>query len=155
MLTALRPRILASGIGVCVLLQLARASADADDGPAVEKITKLNLRAADEYQNLNRHEPRNILKEALAAAKGAGLDTPPVTARTYVHLGVVMLAGFKQKDEAVKLFSKALGIEPDIKLDKPLANPEIQDVYNEAVASQQAEDSGGGEPREISLDAKI
>jgi Tfp pilus assembly protein PilF len=155
MLTALRPGILASVIGVCMLLQLARASAEADDGPAVEKITTLNQRAVDEYQNLNFDEARNILKEALDAAKGAGLDTHPVTARTYVHLGVVMLAGFKQKDEAVKLFRKALGIEPDIKLDKALANPEIQDVYNEAAASQQAGDSGGGESREISLDAKI
>ena len=44
--------------------------------------------------------------------------------------------GFKQKDEAIKQFRKALEIQADIKLDKILATPEVQEVYDEAVAQQ-------------------
>ena len=36
--------------------------------------------------------------------------------------GIVIFAGFKQKDVAIKNFRKAIDIEPDIKLDKVLAN---------------------------------
>ena len=49
-------------------------------------------------------------------------------------------AGFKQKDEAIKQFRKALEIQPDIKLDKILATPEVQEVYDEAVAAQKEAD---------------
>ena len=47
---------------------------------------------------------------------------------------MVELAGFKEKDEAIKLFRQALDIQRDIKLDKSLATPEIQAVYDEAVS---------------------
>ena len=63
-------------------------------------------------------------------------ENHPVTARTYVHLGIVTFLGFKQKDEAIKQFRKALDIQADIKLDKILATPEVQEVYDEAVEQQ-------------------
>jgi hypothetical protein len=56
-----------------------------------------------------------------------------------VHLGIVVFAGFKQRDEAIKYFRKALEIQADIKLDKILATPEVQEVYDEAVASRSEE----------------
>jgi Tfp pilus assembly protein PilF len=150
--TALRSsgiRFFASLVGACALvatLAAGPARAEAENSAAVEKVTKLNKRAVDEYQNLNFDEARKLLKEALDDAAEAGLESHPVTARTYVHLGVVVFAGFKQKDEAIKLFRKALEIQPDIKLDRSLANPEIQEVYDEAVAAQKSE-AGGGEKK--------
>ena len=69
-----------------------------------------------------------------------------VAARTHVHLGVVLFAGFKQKDEAVAEFKKALEMAPDVKLDKLLATPEIQEVFDQAVSEQKGE-GGGGERR--------
>ena len=66
----------------------------------------------------------------------SGLENHPVTARTYIHLGIVTFTGFKQQDEAIKQFRKALEIQADIKLDKILATPEVQEVYDEAVAQQ-------------------
>jgi hypothetical protein len=126
-------------VGLLVLsvpLVPARPALAAEADPAVlDKITKLNRKALDEYQNLNFDEARKLLQEALDAASEAGLDRHPAAARTYVHLGVVVLAGLKQKDEAVKLFRKALDIQPDIKLDKSLATPEIQEVYDSVAAS--------------------
>jgi len=112
----------------------ATARAEAEDSAAVEKVTKLNKKAVDAYQDLNFEEARKLLKSAIDVCTQSNLDNHPVTARTYVHLGIVVFNGFKQRDEAVKHFKKALEIQADIKLDKILATPETQEVFDEAVA---------------------
>jgi hypothetical protein len=122
-----------------VLATSATARAADEDPAAIEKVTKLNKKAVDEYQNLNFDEARKLLKAAIDQSVQLGLENHPVTARTYIHLGIVTFLGFKQRDEAVKYFRKALDIQPDIKLDKILATPEVQEVYDEAAASQQKE----------------
>lgn len=125
------------GLAPLVLVMAAPvgvAYAQADDPAAVDKVTKLNKKAVDEYENLNFDEARKILKDALDLCSQSGLDKHPITARTHIHLGVVILAGFKQRDLAIKQFKKALEIQPDIKLTKSLANPEIQEAFDEAVA---------------------
>jgi hypothetical protein len=111
-----------------------------EDSPAVEKIVKLNKKAVDEYQNLNFDKARKILEDALEACSRSGLDSHPVTARTHVHLGVVLFAGLKQKDAAIDEFKKAAAIQSDVKLDTALATPEIQEVFDQAVAAPK---SGG------------
>ena len=116
----------------------AAARAEAEDSAAVEKVTKLNKKAVDEYQNLNFEEARKLLKNAVEVCGQSGLENHPVTARTYIHLGIVTFTGFKQREEAVKQFRKALDIQADIKLDKILATPEVQEVYDEAVEQQKA-----------------
>ncbi|HEX4404817.1 MAG TPA: tetratricopeptide repeat protein [Polyangia bacterium] len=108
--------------------------AHAQSDEAVDKVTKMNKKAVEEYENLNFEESRKILKEALDFCSQNGLDKHPVKARTHIHLGIVILAGFKQREVAIKQFRKALEIEPDIKLTKSLANPEVQEAFDEAVA---------------------
>jgi hypothetical protein len=137
-------RIVVPLAGLALLAAAAPARAD-DDSAAVEKITKLNKKAVDEFENLNFDQARKILKDALDACSRAGLDQSQVAARTHVHLGVVLFAGFKQKDEAVVEFKKALEMAPDVKLDKLLATPEIQEVFDQAVSEQKGEAGGGGE----------
>jgi hypothetical protein len=132
-------RPLACLLGLALLAATGSARAEADDSAATDKIVKLNKRAVDEYENLNFDEARKILNNALAACTQSGLDNHPVAARTHLHLGVVLFAGFKQKDQAVKEFRKALDIQADIKLDKTLANPEIQAVFDEAAGAQKSE----------------
>jgi Tetratricopeptide repeat len=119
---------------VATLATSATVRAEAEDSAAVEKVTKLNKKAVDEYQNLNFEEARKLLKNAIDVCTQSNLENHPVTARTYVHLGIVTFNGFKQRDEAVKQFKKALEIQGDIKLDKILATPETQEVFDEAVA---------------------
>jgi hypothetical protein len=128
----------AIALSVAVLTSATLARAEAEDSAAVEKATKLNKKAVDEYQNLNFEESRKLLKNAIDVCNSSGLDNHPVTARTYIHLGIVMFTGFKQKDEAIKHFRKALEIQADIKLDKILATPEVQEVYDEAVEQHKA-----------------
>jgi hypothetical protein len=90
-------RPFAALIGLCALL-LGPAPAWAQDAAAIDKVTKLNKRAVDEYQNLNFDEARKLLKDALDAAGEAGLDAHR-SART--HVPVVRWPASKQKDEAI------------------------------------------------------
>ena len=145
-LTRLAPWLLAAGL---LMLAFGRAPAHAEDeAAAIDKIVKLNKRAVDEYQNLNFDKARKLLDEALAACTRSGLDSHPVTARTHVHMGVVLFAGLKDKDGAVAEFKKAVQIQPDVKLDTALATPEIQEAYDQAVAGAGgAAASGEGPPR--------
>ena len=128
------------------------ARAEGEDAAALEKVTKLNKKAVDEYQNLNFEESRKALKAAIDICSQSGLENHPVTARTYIHLGIVTFTGFKQREEAVKQFRKALEIQADIKLDKILATPEVQEVFDEAAAAQKA-DSKPAEPAAKPADA--
>ena len=57
------------------------ARAEGDDAAALEKVTKLNKKAVDEYQNLNFEESRKALKAALDICAQSGLENHPVTAR--------------------------------------------------------------------------
>jgi hypothetical protein len=134
---------------MCWLLGLSLASrAMAEDAEAVNKVTRLNKKAIEEYENLNFEEARKILKEALDLCSSAGLDKHPVKARTHVHLGIVILTGFKQREVALKQFRRALDIQPDIKLTKILANPEIQQAFDEAVAGA-GSDKGEAGPSDL------
>jgi len=132
---------LAALLAGLVLLAAAAPARAGDDSAAVEKITKLNKKAVDEFENLNFDQARKILKDALDACARAGVENSDIAARTHVHMGVVLFAGFKQKDEALAEFKKALEMAPDVKLDKLLATPEIQEVFDQAVAAQKG---GGG-----------
>src|ERR1022692_2952867 len=137
-------RPLACLLGFALLVGAGVARAEADDSASIDKVVKLNKRAVDEYENLNFEDARKILKDALGACAQAGLDTHGVAARTHVHLGVVLFTGFKQKDQALKEFKKAIEIQGDIKLDKTLANPEIQAFFAEAAEAQKGGGGGGG-----------
>jgi hypothetical protein len=119
---------------LCLALAAAPLPARAQSDEVVDKVTKMNKKAVEEYENLNFEESRKILKEALDFCAQNGLDKHPIKARTHIHLGIVIFAGFKQRDLAIKQFRRALEIQPDIKLTKSLANPEIQEAFDEAVA---------------------
>jgi hypothetical protein len=131
--------------GLALLAVAAPARAQDENPAAVEKISKLNKKAVDEFENLNFDQARKILKDALDACSRSGLDGSQIAARTHVHLGVVLFAGFKQKDDALAEFKKALDIAPDVKLDKLLATPEIQEVFDQAVEAQKGQGADKGD----------
>jgi len=138
-------RALAVVVLAMLLAAAPRAVAQGEDTAVVDKITKMNKKAVEEYENLNFEEARKILKDALDIASQNGLDKHHIKARTHIHLGVVILGGFKQRELAMKQFRKALEIQPDIKLTKSLANPEIQEAFDEA-AKPIEEGTGGEKP---------
>src|SRR4029079_10533345 len=118
--------------------------AAADDQAAVNKVTQLNKKALDAYQNQDYEAARALLQEALELCASAGLVKHPIRARTHIHFGVVAIVGFKQREGGLKQFRKALEVQPDIKLTKSLANPELQDAFEEAVLASSGGDAGGG-----------
>ena len=138
-------RLLLAVVALVVVSGTARmASAQANKDDLAATVAKLNKKALDEYDNLNFEEARKILRDALDFCKEAGLEQHPIAARTNLHLGVDLLTGFKQRDAAAKYFRKALEIQPDIKMTKSLANPEIQAAFDEVVASLGKSGGGGG-----------
>ena len=100
----------------------------------VGKITLLNRKALEAYQHLEFETAMRLLNEALDQSERAGLTQHPIRARTFVTLGIVSLGGFRQRDQAVKYFRRALQIQPEVRLSPGLANPDIQAAFDEAIA---------------------
>ncbi|HEX3904538.1 MAG TPA: tetratricopeptide repeat protein [Polyangia bacterium] len=127
----------ASGVvrGLVALLLVvslsARAEADSTDD-TVAKITQMNKDAVAAFQAQKFEDARKILKQGLDLADASGLQQHPITARTHIHMGIVLIAGFKQRDLGIKQFRKALEIESTINLTKALITPELTDAFNEA-----------------------
>ena len=132
-------RWLIAGAFVAMLLPRPVQAEDRDSA-TVGKITLLNRKAVDAYQHLEFETAVKLLNEALEVSERAGLVLHPVRARTYMTLGIVTLGGFKQRDQAIKYFHKALQIQPEVRLSAGLANPEIQAAFDEAIASLGAND---------------
>ena len=134
---ALGAALLAAFVTVTLRSTVARAEA-ADDDP-VAKITQLNRDAVAAYQAQKFEDARKLLKQALDLAGESGLDMHPIKARTHIHMGIVIITGFKQRDVGIKQFKKALEIQGDIALTKNLVTPELQAAFDEAKG-------GGGAP---------
>jgi len=133
--------VLLSSVGGA--LAPAVAFAQDDNNPAIEKVTALNKKAVDAYNDLEFEEARKLLKQALDLCTASGLDSHPIAARTHIHMGVVLIAA-KQQDLGIKQFKRAIEIQPDIQVTKQMANPEILEAFKEAGAGGGG--GGGAEP---------
>ena len=133
-------------VSLASLLTLAvprtAVAAGMSEAKAVEKVTDLNRKALDAYAKQDWETARALLKEALELCASAGLDKHAIRARTHIHFGAVAITGFHQREVGLKQFRKALEVQPDIKLTKAIATPELQDAFEEAVL---AGGGGGGD----------
>src|ERR1700722_14139912 len=104
--------------GVLVLLCHAVATAAprriAEGQDPAARVTQLNREALAAIDKREFEKAREILKKALELCGTAGLERHPVAARTHVHMGVVIIEGFKNRELGEKQFSQALAIEPSI-----------------------------------------
>jgi hypothetical protein len=136
-------------VGFLLAAPAAVVAAPAGDPAAVAKVTELNKKALNAYQQQDWENAKALLKEALQVCADAGLDQHPITARTHIHFGAVAISGFNQKEAGIKQFKKALEIQPDIKLTKSIVTPELQDAFEQAQlaadGSQPATAGGEGE----------
>jgi hypothetical protein len=127
--------------GLCLLMPPA-ARAQTEDPAVMERVTNLNKKALEAYNDLEFEDARKLLKQALDLCSSAGLDKHPIKARTHIHMGVVLIAA-KQQELGVKQFRKALDIQPDIQVTKALASPEIIQAFEEASAGSPLQPPGG------------
>jgi tetratricopeptide (TPR) repeat protein len=140
----IRTRHVLMSVAVATMATLAAGDASAQDQQAaVDKLVQMNKKALDDYDTLEWDSAKNTLLDALRAGKKAGLDSHPVMARTYVHLGAVYITGFKNREKAIQSFSRALEIDPSIQLSKGIATSEVNDLFNEA---RRSAGGGGGAP---------
>ena len=130
---------------VVVVSLSVKAKADESDD-AVAKITQMNKDAVTAYQAKKFDDARKILKQALDLADSAGLQQHPITARTHIHMGIVIIGGFKQRDLGIKQFKKALEIESTINLTKALVTPELADAFAEAKSGGSAGGNAAASP---------
>ena len=121
----------ASARSLFVLALSTRAGAESEDD-TVAKITQMNKDAVAALQAQKFDDARKILKQALDLADSTGLQQHPITARTHIHMGIVIISGFKQRELGIKQFKKALEIQSTINLTKALVTPELTDAFNEA-----------------------
>jgi hypothetical protein len=128
---------------------------DAAVADAIASIERLNHKALEDYDNLNFDDARTGLKAALALCDRNGLGSHPVRARTYLNLGVVLLAAdAKHRDVAVAHFRRAIQIQADIQLAERIANPEVQQAFAEARASVEAERINARAPAPVAARVK-
>jgi hypothetical protein len=118
---------------------LAPRDAYAQNTPAVDKLIAMNKKALDDYETLEWDTAKRTLLQALVFAKKSNLETHPMMARTYVHLGAVYVVGFKDKQKGLQSFSRALEIDPTIRISKAMSTPELESLFAEA-----GQGGGGG-----------
>src|SRR5437660_1099647 len=110
---------------VAALVVLAAAGrtgrAHAQDAAAAARIEQLNKRAMNDYDMLEFESAKKTLTDAVNLVKKAGLDTDPIAAKTYINLGIVYVAGLKDRYKGFQQFVRALQIKPDAQLDPAVA----------------------------------
>jgi hypothetical protein len=135
-------------VGISVVAALAfciqERGLSAQPAEATEKITQLNREALAAVDKREFEKARELLKRALDMCKASGLEQHPVAARTHVHMGVIIIQGFKSPDLGKKQFAKALEIDPNITITKSLSTPDLEEAFAEAKAGGSAL-AGGGE----------
>src|SRR5262245_45224516 len=110
---------------------------------ATDKITQLNREALAAVDKREFEKARELLKRPLDMCKSAGLEQHPVAARTHVHMGVIIIQGFKNPELGKKQFAKALSIDPKITITKSLSTPDLEEAFAEAKAGGGALATGG------------
>ncbi len=106
-----------------------RRMAEAQDPAA--RVTQLNREALAAIDKREFEKAREILKKALELCQASGLDRHPIAARTHVHMGVVIIEGFKNLELGEKQFAEALAIEPGIAMTPALVTPELSEAFDE------------------------
>jgi len=77
------------------------------EGPEVETVYY-------NFDGLNFDQAKSLLEQALTKGDLGGLDHDPAYAHTHLYMGMLLIAGFQQRDDAIEHFKTALKITPDI-----------------------------------------
>ena len=96
---------------------------------ATVQVQRMNKRAMTDYDSLEFELARKTLMDAVSMLRQAGIDESPIAAKTYLNLGVVYVAGFKDRNRGMQQFVQALKINPQLKLDPAVASPELDEVF--------------------------
>jgi len=113
-------------------LSVRNAAVFAQPADVIDKITQLNREALAAIDKREFEKARELLKRALDTCNSAKLEKHPVAARTHVHMGVVIIQGFKNPELGKKQFAMAIAIDPNITITKSLSTPDLEEAFAEA-----------------------
>jgi hypothetical protein len=116
---------LSLALSPALLAAEAPAPAAAAD-PTMVEIVNLNKKAIGAYRAGKAQAAMDDLLAAAKLAESHGLGTHDVMARTQIHLGIVAIAGLKDRFRGLAHFGRALAIRPDIQLTASLATPALK-----------------------------
>jgi len=120
-------------LGILALLPTIVAAVEARaESPAVEKIVALNKSAIAAFGAGDHEKAKTQLMEAVVLGKENGLGMHAAMARTYLHLGVVYVDGFKDKEKGQRYFTMAQKVRSDIELTPSLASPTVKAAFEAA-----------------------
>ena len=134
---------------VATVAVLASGVARADDAADIDD---LNKQALEAFDGLNFDQAKSLLDQALTKGDLGGLDHDPAYARAHLYMGMLLIAGFQQRDDAIEHFKTALKITPDIAAPAGLFNPEVQAAFDEAkqqVETEKAAARKAARPRRV------
>ena len=103
---------------------------------AEQVVLDLNHSAMDAYNNMDINRAGSLLEEALGVAQQNGVSRP-LLAQTNMNLAVVYVGGLGDNDGGVRYFADALCVDPNVQLDPLTSTPDIQSVFQVAVARVQ------------------
>jgi hypothetical protein len=118
------------------LLSTVSASSTSAQQNAEQVVLDLNHGAMDAYNNMDINRAGSMLEEALGVAQQNGVPRP-LLAQTNMNLAVVYVGGLGDNDGGVRYFADALCADPNVQLDPLTSTPDIQSVFQVAVARVQ------------------
>jgi hypothetical protein len=127
----MRARSVVLGI-LALLLSTFVAVESRAEAPSVEKIVALNKAAISAFGAGDHEKAKSQLMEAVVLGKENGLGMHAAMARTYLHLGVVYVDGFKDKEKGQRYFTMAQKVRSDIELTPSLASPSVKAAFDAA-----------------------
>ena len=148
-----RSVLFAAAFGSVCALALLPAPALGRDPPAVTKLIQMNRKALDDYDNLDWQSAKRRLQDALDEGKQSGIESHPIMARTYLHLGAVLLEGFKDREAAIAAFVNALQIDPEIRINSAMETPAMGAAFAEAKVRLASAGAGDASPEKTAAPA--
>jgi hypothetical protein len=126
-------RVSSFSVAFGLVLSLSFLSeARARESSALDQMVQLNKKALAAFKSGKHSVARTHLLDAVVIGKQNGLGTHDMAARSYLHLGVVHIAGLKERDKAMRYFAVALKLRPSIQLTPAVATKETKQAFEEA-----------------------
>ncbi len=119
------------------LLAAPASAASSRQKQTLDEMLELDQKALAAYRSGQHEEARTSLLDAVVLARENGLQRHDVTARTYLHLGAVHIAGLGEREKGLRYLAMALDLRPKIKLQKPMATRNLRGAMGEAKRRKQ------------------
>jgi len=131
-----RGRFLALAFSLASLVAAATAGCahDLNQGQARQRIIDFNWQALASYEEKDFEAAEESLTRALKVAKQAKLEDDKLTARTYLNLGAVYFVGHRDRTMALRNFTLAKKIRPNIRMTPPIETPELKTIFDQATS---------------------